>query len=171
MNADQVKFLADHYAFLLEKELPTTASVLEAVSAGDRNYRPDPKSRSAWDIAVHIAQADNWLVQSAVAGMFHFDAEAAKKTAAEFKDAGQIAAYYRRSLPETLKQLSAASPEALLKPLDFFGVMQGPAVNFVVFAHDHSLHHRGQLAAYLRAMGSRVPNIYGPSADAQPAHT
>jgi uncharacterized damage-inducible protein DinB len=27
------------------------------------------------------------------------------------------------------------------------------------------MHHRGQLAAYLRAMGSRVPNIYGPSAD------
>jgi hypothetical protein len=25
--------------------------------------------------------------------------------------------------------------------------------------------HRGQLAAYLRAMGSKVPNIYGPSAD------
>ena len=25
----------------------------------------------------------------------------------------------------------------------------------------------GQLAAYLRAMGSKVPNIYGPSADAE----
>ena len=27
---------------------------------------------------------------------------------------------------------------------------------------------RGQLAAYLRALGSKVPNIYGPSADAEP---
>jgi hypothetical protein len=27
------------------------------------------------------------------------------------------------------------------------------------------------LAAYLRAMGSKVPNIYGPSADAEPAKT
>ena len=28
-----------------------------------------------------------------------------------------------------------------------------------------SIHHRGQLTTYLRAMGSTVPQIYGPSAD------
>ena len=27
------------------------------------------------------------------------------------------------------------------------------------------IHHRGQLPTYLRAMGSTVPQIYGPSAD------
>ena len=27
------------------------------------------------------------------------------------------------------------------------------------------IHHRGQLSTYLRAMGSTVPQIYGPSAD------
>ena len=27
------------------------------------------------------------------------------------------------------------------------------------------VHHRGQLTTYLRAMGSTVPQIYGPSAD------
>ncbi|MDQ3419050.1 MAG: DinB family protein [Acidobacteriota bacterium] len=29
----------------------------------------------------------------------------------------------------------------------------------------HTVHHRGQLSAYLRAAGSKVPSIYGPSAD------
>jgi len=34
-----------------------------------------------------------------------------------------------------------------------------------------AVHHRGQLSAYLRPMGSKVPSIYGPSADEQgPAH-
>lgn len=28
-----------------------------------------------------------------------------------------------------------------------------------------AIHHRGQLTTYLRAMGSKVPSIYGPSAD------
>jgi uncharacterized damage-inducible protein DinB len=51
--------------------------------------------------------------------------------------------------------------------LDFFGFMKMPRAQFVVFASNHSIHHRGQLAAYLRAMGSKVPNIYGPSADAE----
>ena len=27
------------------------------------------------------------------------------------------------------------------------------------------IHHRGQLSTYLRPMGSKVPSIYGPSAD------
>ncbi len=30
-----------------------------------------------------------------------------------------------------------------------------------------AIHHRGQLATYLRAMGAKVPSIYGPSADSQ----
>ena len=28
-----------------------------------------------------------------------------------------------------------------------------------------AVHHRGQLTTYLRPMGSKVPSIYGPSAD------
>ncbi len=28
-----------------------------------------------------------------------------------------------------------------------------------------AIHHRGQLSVYLRPMGSKVPSIYGPSAD------
>jgi uncharacterized damage-inducible protein DinB len=35
-------------------------------------------------------------------------------------------------------------------------------------ANNHGIHHRGQLAAYLRAHGSKVPAIYGVSADEQP---
>ena len=30
-----------------------------------------------------------------------------------------------------------------------------------------AIHHRGQLTTYLRAMGAKVPSIYGPSADTQ----
>ena len=30
---------------------------------------------------------------------------------------------------------------------------------------NHMIHHRGQLSAYLRPMGAKVPSIYGGSAD------
>jgi len=40
-----------------------------------------------------------------------------------------------------------------------------PAVNYLTFVEKHSIHHRGQLATYLRPMGSKVPDIYGGSAD------
>jgi uncharacterized damage-inducible protein DinB len=29
------------------------------------------------------------------------------------------------------------------------------------------VHHRGQLSTYIRAMGGKLPSIYGPSADSQ----
>jgi uncharacterized damage-inducible protein DinB len=31
--------------------------------------------------------------------------------------------------------------------------------------NNHSIHHRGELATYLRPMGSKVPSIYGGSYD------
>ena len=44
-------------------------------------------------------------------------------------------------------------------------MMQRPGVTYLGLANNHSVHHRGQLAAYLRAMGSKVPALYGESAD------
>jgi uncharacterized damage-inducible protein DinB len=38
-------------------------------------------------------------------------------------------------------------------------------VVYVAFMSNHSIHHRGQLSTYLRPMGSKVPSIYGGSAD------
>ena len=83
--------------------------------------------------------------------------------------AQSIADFYQTTIPHKLQALRELPGDALIEPLDFFGAMKMPRVNFVGFANNHSVHHRGQLAAYLRAMGSKVPNIYGPSADAEPA--
>ena len=49
--------------------------------------------------------------------------------------------------------------------INFFGVFNYPTVTYLTFLSNHSIHHRGQLSAYLRAMGSLVPAIYGPSGD------
>ena len=47
------------------------------------------------------------------------------------------------------------------------GMKQAPGVGWLAMATKHSVHHRGQLSSYLRAMGGKVPGIYGPSADTQ----
>lgn len=36
---------------------------------------------------------------------------------------------------------------------------------FLLYILFDAIHHRGQLTAYLRPMGGKVPSIYGPSAD------
>ncbi|MGE3512630.1 MAG: DinB family protein [Vicinamibacterales bacterium] len=47
--------------------------------------------------------------------------------------------------------------------IDLFGMVQAPGVNFLAMAIKHSVHHRGQLSTYLRAMGGKVPGIYDPA--------
>jgi uncharacterized damage-inducible protein DinB len=165
MNADQAKFLAEHYARVIESDVPTTTRVLAAVGQGNRDYKPDPKSRSAFQLASHIATADAWFLQSVIDGRFEFDQAAAERAEAQFKSADEIVAFYQKTMPEKLKALRALPGDTLAREVDFFGLMKAPAVTFLAMANNHGIHHRGQLAAYLRAMGSRVPAIYGGSAD------
>jgi uncharacterized damage-inducible protein DinB len=165
MNPEQAKFLAEHYARVIENEIPTTAKVLQAVGKGNGDYKPDPKSRSALQLARHIATADAWFVQSTLDGKFEFDQAAADKAELQLTTADDAAAFYEKSMREKVTQLRATPAEKLAKEIDFFGFMKAPAVTFLAMAQNHSVHHRGQLAAYLRAMGSQVPSIYGGSAD------
>ena len=44
-------------------------------------------------------------------------------------------------------------------------VSEQPVGQFLWFILFDAIHHRGQLSAYLRPMGAKVPPIYGPSAD------
>jgi uncharacterized damage-inducible protein DinB len=46
-------------------------------------------------------------------------------------------------------------------------VSEQPVGGFLWFILFDAIHHRGQLSAYLRPMGGKVPAIYGPSADTQ----
>ena len=73
--------------------------------------------------------------------------------------------YYNREVPARIKALRELPAEKLTQVVDFFGMMQQPNAAYLGIATNHGIHHRGQLAAYLRAMGSKVPSIYGGSAD------
>jgi len=171
MTPENAKAAADMLATVWEGEYPATCQVLAAVKDDSRNYKPDPKSRTAWELATHLATADIWFIDSIVNGAFEWNPDAAKQAESQFKNANDVAEFYKKTFPERLKLLRALPAERLTPALSFFGVMTMPTVQYIGFANNHSVHHRGQLAAYLRAMGSKVPNIYGPSADAEPAGT
>jgi uncharacterized damage-inducible protein DinB len=165
MNADQAKFLAEYLTGLMERESAMTAQVLEAVPDTGHGYKPDAKSRTAWELATHLATADVWFLQSVIDGAFTWDPEGAKQAAAQFGSVKDVVAFYKREVPARLAALRALPGDQLAKSIDFFGMMQQPGAWFIGMANNHSTHHRGQLASYLRAMGSKVPPIYGDSAD------
>jgi len=163
MNAEQAKFLVGYFANMMEMEAKTTAKVLAAVPDDRRDYRPDEKSRTAWELATHLATADVWFVESIINGKFEFDPTAPLPPG--MKTIADVVAYYNKEYPKKLTELRNLPDDKLTRIVDFFGMFQWPSAAYLGFANNHSTHHRGQLATYLRAMGSKVPAIYGGSAD------
>ena len=117
------------------------------------------------ELVRHIANADNRFVEAVITGVFNPvpGIPDAAKTPAE------IAAWYEEQHAKNFAALTQATPEQLLKIVDFRGMMQRPAVTFLMMGMHHTIHHRGQLSSYLRCMGAKVPAIYGESYDSAQA--
>ena len=77
----------------------------------------------------------------------------------------EVVAWYDENLKRGLARMAEMTAEQLVTPVEFFGVFNMPAVMYLAFLNNHSIHHRGELATYLRPMGSKVPAIYGGSYD------
>ena len=165
LSASEAQLLQKVVLHTLESEAKTTKRVMEAIPADNSGYKPDPASMSSLDLARHIATSDLAFFQSVLKGEFDFNVpvpESATTPAA-------VAAWYGAEVDKALAGLKAMPAEKAAKVMDFHGFMQLPAIMFVNFALNHSIHHRGQLSAHLRAAGGKVPSIYGPSYDDEQA--
>ncbi len=163
MNAEQARAIVAAVTGSLENESKATRKVIAAVPAGNRDYKPDAKSRTAWEIATHIATSDMWFADCILNGSFEWTG-AEPPLPKEFTDPAAVAKWHEAHFAEKLAKIRAMTPEQLLREADFFGT-KGPVAAFLIAFNNHHIHHRGQLAGYLRAAGSRVPAIYGISAD------
>jgi uncharacterized damage-inducible protein DinB len=145
----------------LERELQTTKKVLSAVLDSNRDFRLDPKSRTAWELAWHLASSDVQMLDEIADHKF----EMAPRFKQEPRDIADLVNWYETNFMRAANRVRAMTPEQLATPVDFMGVFKMPAVFYLAFVNNHGVHHRGQLAAFLRPMGSKVPSIYGGSAD------
>jgi uncharacterized damage-inducible protein DinB len=143
-----------------DKEAETTRKVLSRIPEGS-DYKPDPKSRPAREIAWLIVHEQVSLVDGLEKGTFEWADVPAPATMKEVLDKLDAANIGKRI---------AAIPESRWEGKVPF-VYQGQTVmnetgydNAWGFLFD-IIHHRGQISTYLRPMGAKVPQIYGPSAD------
>jgi uncharacterized damage-inducible protein DinB len=152
----------DFYLETLKNESALTARVLEAVPPDGAAYRPDPASRPAIELLRHIAAADNRFLEAAIKGVFAVDPILPE----DKQRPDEVAGWYRERHAANRQALAASSGADLAKMVDFRGMFTRPAISFVMLGLHHTIHHRGQLSAYIRAMGGKVPSIYGESYDA-----
>ena len=165
MDSKEAKTVAQFLINDFENEIPTTLRVMQAVPSDRLDYRPDGKSKTGLGLLRHLALEDAWLLNCIVDGVFTQPPD--DSDACGIMSAADAAAVYKDNVALALKRVRGMSGEQLTKVIDLFGMVQAPGVNFLAMAGKHSVHHRGQLSTYLRAMGGKVPGIYGPSADTQ----
>lgn len=162
MSPQEAKLIAGYTLADFDHERVTTRNVIAAIPAGKENYTPDGRSMTAIDLAWHIAGAQVFFLSGAINGEFKTGESSRPES---IKSAKDVLDWYDSNVPPVLETAKALSPDALAKIVDFFGVMQAPAYVYFTLMVKHEVHHRGQLSAYLRPMGAKVPGIYGPSAD------
>lgn len=165
MDSSAAKNVADFLIAEFENEMQTTLRVLDAVPTDHLDYSPDAKSKTGLGLVRHITLEDEWLLNCIANGEFVPPPDDSDSCGI-MKPADGVARY-KEKVPVALDRVRAMSGEKLAATLDMFGFFQFPAVNFLALTVKHSVHHRGQLSSYLRAMGGKVPGIYGPSADTQ----
>jgi uncharacterized damage-inducible protein DinB len=152
--------------FCLERrkaEIPAFTKVLKAVPQDRRDYRPAPRSRTAGELATLLAAEEAALVTLLDTGAVQWKE---RPSAASIAD---IVAAYERSAQTVNERIARLDEKGWTKKGRF--LMEGAPPwedtieNFVWGMLFDAVHHRGQLSAYLRPMGGKVPSIYGPSAD------
>jgi uncharacterized damage-inducible protein DinB len=138
-------------------ESTTTRKVLARIPEGSE-YRPDPKSRTAQEIAWQIVCEEKMIIEALESGKAQWAPPPPPATMKEVLDA------YEKQSAGMVARWKALPDARWDGTLEFFGSQRPASPMAWSFLFD-IVHHRGQITTYLRPMGSTVPQVYGPSAD------
>ncbi len=158
---EQATFLLQFLLPQLKSEQAITHKIISAVPPDRESYRPDAKSRSAFELARHIAVTEIWFLDAVISKRFE-DADGPRDSMCTCLD---VAHWYAENVERRMSRLEGLPGDDLATPVDWLGLRKDPAVAYLNIAIRHSVHHRGQLSAYFRPMGARIPAIYVESAD------
>ena len=157
MTPETAKTIADFLTPQLAQEHATTRKVLAAVPDDCTDYKPSDKCMCALELATHIAAAEAFFLSGVINGAFEWKQP-------DLKTPAEVLKFYDEVVPPLIDQVGQLPAEKLAQVISF-AIFSNPAVAYLQLHLKHNCHHRGQLSAYLRPMGGKVPSIYGPSAD------
>jgi uncharacterized damage-inducible protein DinB len=145
------------FAKFWAKETKTTRKVLARIPEGS-DYRPDPRSRTAQEIAWQIICEERMIIEALENGTADWAPPPMPATMKEVLEA------YEQQSDAIVDRWEALPLERWDGTLEFFGRQRPASPMAWSFLFD-IVHHRGQITTYLRPMGSTVPQVYGPSGD------
>jgi uncharacterized damage-inducible protein DinB len=156
--------LREYYVERRKAELPVFMAVLKALPADRMSYRPHERCPSAEQLM--------WTLT----GELRSCLEVAKENRAEWRGdpapaLPEMLEMFERWSNELTELVAGMTEESWSRVAQFYYngkmVSEQPVAQFLWFILFDAIHHRGQLSAYLRPMGGKVPAIYGPSGDSR----
>lgn len=145
----------DEYVQHLERYRATTLQVFDLVSADELSWRPSPDQYSLGQQLLHIGQAEDRVAHGVFEGDWDLERVRFPKP---LPGPDAMKAFLRDVRAYLLRHVSALSPEDLGRTV---GVPDSGTEytvrSWLWFTLEHELHHRGQIWAYLRAMGKTPP--------------
>ena len=167
---EQPATIGQMFAAELKQEAISTRKMLERIPGEHFQWKPHERSMPLVSVAGHIADMIGWADMTI--NHDELDFEKTDTTPKTYSDASELVAYFDKNLSNALEILTSVSNETMMQSwrlrngekilleLPKVAVMRSLVMN-------HVIHHRGQLAVYLRMLDVPVPSIYGPSADEQ----
>ena len=154
--------LQEFYIERQRAEFPVFMRVLRALPKEALAYKPHQRSPSAEQLVWTLASE----LQACLDVVIENRAEWKVLPPPPFDE--MLGMFERRS-NELAERVSKVDDAAWDRTAQFYYegkmVSEQPVGTFLWFILFDAIHHRGQLSAYLRPMGGKVPSIYGPSAD------
>ncbi len=161
--------IAETFLGEFETEAQTTRKFLERLPEDKLAYKPHEKSKTAGNLAMHIATIPGVIVRAALEDQWSPpsggtpEPKSVKEVLDAFDESVQTV---RQVLPKiddarmaAIWRLTSNGQELLAMPRAAF--LRALMLN-------HWYHHRGQFGVYLRLMDCQVPSSYGPSGDEAP---
>ena len=157
----------EFYIKTLDGERKKFRDVIEALPDDKFAYKVHDRSRTAGNLAAQLAVQWEAISGIVTKGMPTFDAHSMQMAEKSKQD---LLKMFDAGFEQLKADVAATSDEKWendMAVLDMGpgGKWEDKKYNMAWGFLFDAVHHRGQLSTYLRAMGGKVPSIYGPSAD------
>ena len=153
----------EFYLKVLAEEAPKFKVAIEALPEDKQSHKVHEKSREAGNLAAQLALQWKATSGAVVKGVPNFDPHEMGP-----QSKSHMLKKFDEGMAQLVKDVTEISDEEWENGDAAMGDMwKDKKYNMAWGFLFDAIHHRGQLATYLRAMGEKVPSIYGPSGDTQ----
>src|SRR5262249_20788349 len=129
LSPEQAQGIAMFMLQGFENEIPITKKIFEAVPQNQLGFTLGEKGRSAKDLMWHIVESDIWFLEGIAAGEF----APAESSGPAPSTVQEIVSGYEKGVAAGLAKVKALSGAQLAKPINFYNIMNFPAVMYLGF--------------------------------------